>query len=447
MSQNTLTHGWDIISAMRIDTFNKLVRGDNLNQSIQINYKSKDGSVSFQGAITQWLMVPGGNGDTVRFDLTIQIVDGNQFSVRVQVKLDYYANPTNNKLMDLKVRKQQSPFTFLEITGPNPSFNEQIDAVHFTDYLNSDPGLCEMMFCSVDLSGNFGGEAFSWMHPTSVSYAYIEKKNPDNSYVGNSGVFAILGMTDNRQNPDIQQVDGSAIPNGQNSSFIISKNRFLDKLLFPNVYKGFPNSNSSDFTISPDTSTIMLKDNMTITFSGIGSDGKEHSGTIISFTMSIEETDLLIQAITKSYVGHWTYVFTQSTHRYNLVLRNYNGKQSIGYQQNGTPTIEHWKKTDFPWYAKVIEVGLLVIGIIASVVLTVLTSGLDLIIGLVVIGLLVGIVEEGENILNLINTDKAPDLGTIITQINAPISWMDEMNFNITDVHLNDSLIFSGEYE
>ncbi len=117
-------------------------------------------------------------------------------------------------------------------------------------WFNANISAFENIFHTVDIDDGLSkGDKFAWLKPTKIDYAAadIPMSNPVQT------VFAILAMTESRDDPALaSQVDPaimSGMPGGTNSVVALSKGRMTAKILLPAADKLFPGSKPADFTL------------------------------------------------------------------------------------------------------------------------------------------------------------------------------------------------------
>ncbi|MEJ8853322.1 TULIP family P47-like protein [Variovorax robiniae] len=108
-------------------------------------------------------------------------------------------------------------------------------------------------FAAIDLGAVADKGQFQWLVPTMVGYGI-------NNPVGTKPddyVFGVMAMTEGRTAANLgHDVSPNIIPSGCNAGFLISQERFLEKIMKPGISKLFLKASTSDFQVSDDGSTI-----------------------------------------------------------------------------------------------------------------------------------------------------------------------------------------------
>ncbi|MEE4247554.1 MAG: TULIP family P47-like protein, partial [Kangiellaceae bacterium] len=216
-----------------------------------------------------------------------------QVSITIEVALDQL-RPTDGRLavergelVEFRLRGNNGPdeqaVVVLSVSYPNvppsPTFPGQPssdnDGTNPIDILNvfakaiNTPGELEKFdhaFVAVNLNSRAAHDAFKWLDPTSVAYAVTAKSD-------GTGVMAVLCMTEDRPAPPSQDVSPELIAEGARAGFLISKPRFLEKMLRGSLKLMFDKPagavDEDDVTAdTPDTAKIWPRDFIALEGSG-----------------------------------------------------------------------------------------------------------------------------------------------------------------------------------
>src|SRR5690606_38945377 len=105
------------------------------------------------------------------------------------------------------------------------------------------------VFSAVDINVRADKDSFQWIKPTKIGYAVNAPTDvPVDDYI-----FGVLAMTEGRQGTNLSnEISPNIIPENANAGFLISQERFLNKILMPGVYVMFYGASASDFTMTDD---------------------------------------------------------------------------------------------------------------------------------------------------------------------------------------------------
>jgi Clostridium P-47 protein len=259
----------------------------------------------------------------------------------LQVKL------TTNDPVNQPVVTVQS-FTF-DPTSPLQQGAEAIQSALGT-WLNANLQSFNHVFAAVDLNAVADQGAFQWLKPTKVGYAV----NAPNNVTTDKYIFGVLCMTEDRDNPNLSnQISPNIIPTGATAGFLISQERFVNKIFLPGVYLIFKGATASNFTQTNDGATVTntvplsfqnftLDDGTLITDASIGTGN--FTLTAFDETMEMQFTDLNFTWKT-GYIVHLSYTGLASLSldaNHNLQMTP-TGKPSLNTVVTKT-TEEQWKE-------------------------------------------------------------------------------------------------------
>ncbi|MCK0094997.1 TULIP family P47-like protein [Yoonia sp. F2084L] len=252
------TNGWDTVFAIRFaDVNNAISKAGSSPSDFSITEAAGSREVTISGPFEDWALIPGGDGQNAHMKLPVSalLLDDsadpdtpktfNDVDVIIEVKFDFIPQPDRPSDGGL--------WHDLKILGPKPGAEGE-DAIPvavldleydggdmsglqrgtiiglLSDWLNDPDNLQEFnhVFASVNLNQKADVDAFQWMMPTHISYAVKDLMPADD------GIFAVLCMTEGRSADGLaHEVSHNAIPVDERSSFLISKERFLSKMILP----------------------------------------------------------------------------------------------------------------------------------------------------------------------------------------------------------------------
>lgn len=466
-----LTNGWDTAFVLRASEVNKAIKRAGATPK-EFRYQAGDDSFTVKGTFGDWTIAPGGSGKLINlsvpatdllFEVSEKQPDGSlknkplapvkELTALVQVELDFFERESASdrpKEADLKVKTNaDKPVSLLDLQSPDADTLEKaISREAFEGFFNQNPEIFNGILTTINLDEVSSDAAFAWMKPSSVSYAYVEKIDANGAYLPDSGLLGVLCMTQGRSFEGLNaQISAEAVPDGQTSAFLIGKRLFLEQLLLPGVYQAFGFSYPSTMPVFElYDEGIRLSRGCSFKKSMKDQEGDMHDVSILVFDLRLEEDHISIYSETMEDVGDWQFVHTRSNHLYKLNLYDVKNGKSFGYQEDGSPSVQHWVEDRKPWYMKAIEIAAIVIGIAAAIAITILTEGIGMFIGLAIVGLITGLVMMQDEIWGAINKDEAPDMGTWLSQVNQVLVWPNKGAFAVSGLHLLGGLQLYGHF-
>jgi hypothetical protein len=253
------TNGWDTVFGIKFADVNQaIINAD--SSPPDFDYPMDPQGEAIEGDYGDW-QVTGGSGQLLHMtlpvpELTLTFegetpVVRRQVSITIEVQLDQlpaggrHARVSRGELVEFRLRGNNGPensaVVVLSVSYPNlppePGFAGQpasgsdglipqdIQNV-FDKSINRQGELQKFnhTFVAVNLNSRAKHDAFKWLDPSSVSYAVTQTGEGD-------GVMAVLCMTEDRPAPPNQDVSPELIAEGARAGFLISKSRFLEKML------------------------------------------------------------------------------------------------------------------------------------------------------------------------------------------------------------------------
>lgn len=222
-------------------------------------------------------------------------------------------------------------------------------------------------FATVKLNAKAAVDAFDWLMPTFVGYGAIAESGTD------EGVFAVLCMTENRNPPIDETLSTDLVPVGKEAAFLISKERFLRKMILPGMMWMFSEPTDRPELTWPedffDITDDQLKNKFTLTINSfeIGKDTVEATLPPGKLVLTLEQNYLSyeISEMKHSYWGAWYDVTHRITSR---LLADVNEQQQFflipGTNDDNTDIIDHTAELEKTPLAKTIDVGILIADVV-----------------------------------------------------------------------------------
>lgn len=258
-----LLEGWDTVFAIRyLDVNSAIVRAgsspDGFENTIVddalraiLKDESFGDSATIAGPFGDWSVAPGGSGHLVFMALPVPMVALSRpghddavrtdvvYTVKVELKAVERKGETGaggGTLYDFVLSDQRSgglPAVTVEActydNWEHDGFVHVFLVAAMEDWLNKNIDKFDHVFATVNLNAKADHGKFDWLMPTESAYAV----NDDGTVEG--GIFGVLCMTEGREAPPNRQINAEALPETERASFVISRERFLKKMLAPGL--------------------------------------------------------------------------------------------------------------------------------------------------------------------------------------------------------------------
>jgi hypothetical protein len=272
------TYDWDTVFAIRFGDANKAIAGAKSSPpSFSAQYTDGlSGDVyTIAGDFGPW-QLSGGSGGIVHMTLPINngtltpqggTAKSYSGSAVIEVYLNFIPQPTSTAASSgtpnhLRIKLTtddpvNQPVVSVQSFSFDPSspFKAGAPAIQsaLQTWLSTNLQSFNHTFAAVDLNVIADQGTFQWLKPTKISYAV----NAPNSASPDDYIFGVLAMTEGRDNPNLSnQISPNIIPSGSNAGFLISQERFINKIFLPGAYLLFKGASASDFNTNNDGSTV-----------------------------------------------------------------------------------------------------------------------------------------------------------------------------------------------
>ena len=268
-------------------------------------------------------------------------------------------------------------------------------------------------FAAVDLNDAVDVGAFSWLRPTAVSYAYLDRGKSD-------GALGILCMTEGRSCESLPpQLSPFAL--AQQPTLSISGRRMLEKLILPNLPNIYMGARQDDFELSDSDPSIRLKhDSVDIRIRD--KDGKSHECQLKAFELTVDGGVMTFHAKTSVCEIMGITQLIEVTSKLQLkVVNTADGLQSLQYEEVGDPIIVKTHNT--PLGLEVVELVLSLLAALGLLIVAFLTDGIALLIVAMVAGLAGGALVMVRLYVENEECAPNPDIAGLVTNAAAPVKW------------------------
>lgn len=298
------TYGWDTVFAISFTDVNAAI-AQKKSSPREFNQEvvDDDTKVVINGSFGDWRVSTGGDGQNLWMQLPIpKLTLSGTFSgvftealAEVEVKLGLVPQPGATPVkgaQQLKLRGGANDNKAVIIRaldlgkdiGPVKSSMVQFALER---WLNLNTDKFAHAFASVDLDRELADElkGMKWLMPTHTSYAVSDLGSEESS------VFGVLSMTENREPTRLNhQVSANAIPDHARAGFLISRERFLTKMVLPSMPALFRGSSVDDFYVGDDGASVTNSARLTVQDLKLD-DGKVVSPTLARGNLSVSVSE------------------------------------------------------------------------------------------------------------------------------------------------------------
>jgi hypothetical protein len=228
---------------------------------------------------------------------------------------------------------------------------------------------------------------------------------------------------------------------GEQAAFCISRPLLLQKIIFPNMQRLWPNLQASNVTFSD--SAIQLNSNTSIELPEVTYQGSPYTPQLKQFTLTMEGSEVEIVSYTETVVQWGVTAWCRDTSRYSIVKgTNKSGQTTLAYSKLPSPDPDHGHYIDES--VEITEIILAAVVAIAFAALAVLTGGAAGVLIAVIGALIAGLIGLSPQIAGLIEDGDAPAMDLLQSNIVGPTTWTDSKDFTIDAVQLNGSMRLGG---
>lgn len=247
------TNGWDTVYAVPFAEVNKaIVKKASSPTSFTESETNDDGTTTFNGNFSHWELNKGGDGQLVMMKLPIPnatfATGVNNLSFTnghaiIQLNLLWVNDPNNPIYQNLILNNDTNTVQVIDVVFTGVSAAVKGVMIQFMhNWLVKNITSFTNVFATININQAADTNSFAWLMPTAVSYAVKDVQNSDS-------IFGLLCMTENRVAPTSSQVPANALSSTANSALLISPERVVSEMFFPNIYSIFKEAKQSDFII------------------------------------------------------------------------------------------------------------------------------------------------------------------------------------------------------
>ncbi len=456
------TLGWDTVFALRLQDVNSALQKPGASPSAFSVVLDGGSNYAASGTFGVWQVAMGGDGQNIHMTIPVKettVTLGTaktrviSATLRVEVTLKYLPQPPrqNGQPHDLKVNT--TPATPVEPVASilsvscdsgSPPLDTMWEALFkgaMNGWFNAHLDEFTHVFTTVTLNTRADKDDFQWLMPTWTDYAYLDGDSPHDSF------FAVLCMTEGRPYAGLTStLSPAVIPQGQRASFVISQARFLEKMVIHALPGAFVGASVSDFSLSSDGLSVI--NNTTLKVQDVKHGGITYHPTVGQLKVTVSGNEIQMYTLTDVEISPGITAHVENTSFQKLAIATRpDGAQVLTWQKTREPDTKHWVTKSLA--IEITEAILIVVGLVAAIVATVLTGGAALFIALLIIGLVVGLAAATPDLIAEVSgnavSNKVPSIDLLVSNAVAPIVWPGGSGYKLSDAALNGALQLSGD--
>jgi hypothetical protein len=474
LSGEVTTLGWDTTYILRVSDVNSVLRTSPTVPKDFDQNVDPSGSYKVSGKFGSWQIGLGGSGAIIFLAIPITegslTAGGNSYDMSgstayISVKLKYIpqlpsgaragqirAGIQGNDLLekddlltDAEARSDADPAVVVQnltFSGPPPStFNRALMIGGLSEWFNANIVKFAYIFATVNLNQIASDKEFQWLKPTYTGYGYFDGRDQESSY------FGILCMTENRGADGLSnQIAPGSIPSGSRAGFNIAVSRYMEKVIFPGLVKGFPHATASSFRLTANNTVIENKEKIECNKIRVGA--INYTPYIHDFVLQVigDEIQVYTRTVTEISPGIRS-VVENTSYQTIYVVRKPDGSQTLDFKQTRDPKTNSYIDKD-PWVT-ITELIVSIAGAVAGIVAaTVIKGVVKIILACVIIAIVFGLAAATPELIAQVAGGGAakqlPSIDLMVLNSTAPVEWPGGRAFTLDNVFLNGAIQMGG---
>lgn len=461
------TYGWDTVNCLRLPLVNQvLAQSDQYPKNLKTVLDPAE-NWSIDTNYGPWQIAAGGSGSILMMKLPLTsatLTTGSSALsfkngwVTISLKLRFVPQPPapsavgdtaepdiDDLIADAIARSPDDPAVVIQRVnyGDAKPTEEQkaLFEASLSLLLNDNLAAFTHVFASVNLNQKADHEQFYWLKPTYTSYAYFQGLDDESSY------FAVLNQTEGRSPEGLtNQVSASAIPEGQNSSILISMELFVRQFVFPGITRAFPHADAESFRIGGNGRVIEGVKSVRMAPVRVGA--IDYTPYMNNFRLQIIGDELQIQSKVSINISPGIDAYVDATYFYAIgLVEKPDGSVTLGFEPSAEPIITSWYNVAF-W----VTLTQLIVSIIGAVIAGVIGEGIKetvkKIIVITIITIVAGVAAAIPSIIAEVlsegTADALPPIGPLVDDATGPINWPKSSGFALKSAELNGAFQLGG---
>jgi hypothetical protein len=304
-------------------------------------------------------------------------------------------------------------------------------------WLDANPDAIRQVFAAVDLADGLKDQAFSWLRPTSVSYAYCDAPDPGDC------LLAVLAMVENRSPEGLDQgVSPHAVPAGCEAAILVSPYILLGGIVRSAAMRAFPGTRESDFLLCSVMPKLALAGEREL--HPVMKGGLPRRHVLKSFSVAFEGPELVCRTENTVVVEQGVSVTTSMQIAHGLTVERLPGERlRMRFSYLREPRIAHRTDVDEAVAPKDKQIGAADAFMIGGAMLSFFAGPLFFVVLAVEASLLSGRMADATQI-DAAMASQAPGLDLLASYAAAPCVWLDGLVFSTQTADLAGCLRLGG---
>ena len=469
LAAESTTYGWDTVNCLRLPLVNEvLAQSASYPTHLRADINPAE-NWSIDTSFGPWQVASGGSGAILIMELPLTsatlAAGANSLAftggaARIALKLRFVPQPTpvahggvsgdgepdiDDLVADAKGRTSDDPAVVVHgIDYGNATPSEEQKALFvasLAQLLNANLGAFTHVFAAVNLNQKADEENFAWLKPTYTSYAYFQGLDDASSY------FAVLNQT-NGHSPDglTNQVSASAIPDGMNSSILISAELFVQQMVFPGITRAFPNADAESFSISRNGKVIEADKRVRLAPVRVGA--IDYTPYMNYFRLQVVGDEIQMQSKVSIDISPGIVAYVDASYFYAIgLVQKPDGTMTLDFEEASPPLVTSWYDVAF-WVTMTQLVASIIGAVIGAVVGEAIERVAVKIVVIAIITVLAGVIAAIPSIIaDVISKGAAeslPPIGPLIDEATAPVDWPKSSGFALKTAELNGAFQLGG---
>lgn len=478
LSSEVTTLGWDTTYILRVSDVNSVLK---VSPAVPTEFSQTvdpDENYKVEGKFGKWQIGLGGSGAIIFFAVPItqgsltsndKSYDMSGSTVYISLKLKYIPQiPSNGSIPSMKTspnlgvfkndllekddlvadsedRSAADPAVVVQnlvFSGPPPTtFIRALMIGGMQEWFNANIVQFAYIFATVSLNELAADKEFQWLKPTYTGYGYFDGLKEDSSY------FGILSMTDNRSSEGLSnQIAPGSIPPDSKAGFNIALPRYMEKVIFPGLVKGFPRATISSFTLKANNTVIENTSPLECDKVRVGL--IDYTPYIHDFVLQVVGDEIQVYTRTITEISPGIRSVTENTSYQTItVVKKPDGSQTLDFKQTQDPRTNSYIDKD-PWVT-ITELIVSIAGAVAGIVASAVIKGIvKIIIACVIIAIVFGLAAATPELIAAVAgggaADKLPSIDLMILNSTSPVNWPGGKVFTLDNVFLNGAIQMGG---
>lgn len=468
LAAESTTYGWDTVNCLRLPLVNEVLAKSSYPTHLRADLNPAE-NWTIDTNYGPWQIASGGSGAILMMELPLTsatlTIGSNRLAftdgwVRIALKLRFVPQPPP-ALLDAASTEGEPDIDNLVADAKGRSADDPAVVIHDVDYgsatptdeqkalfeasiaqlLNANLNAFTHVFAAVNLNQKADEEHFAWLKPSYTSYAYFQGLDDASSY------FAVLNQTGGHS-PDglTNQISASAIPDGMNSSILISTELFVQQMVFPGITRAFPNADAETFSVSKNGKVIEANKKVRLAPVRVGA--IDYTPYMTYFRLQVVGDEIQMQSKVSIDISPGIVAYVDASYFYAIgLVEKPDGTMTLDFEESSPSLVTSWYDVAF-W----VTMTQLVVSIIGAVIGAVAGEAIKQvavkIVVISIITVLAGVIAAIPSIIaDVISkgaADSLPPIGPMVDEATDPVDWPKSSGFALKTAELNGAFQLGG---